>query len=609
MRQTRPAGAAAVRTAAPRVRAGIERLAAGLGRSVESVEAEAARYFRELRTGFDPFVLGLSVRAGRSLCGRGYTRIDYDPAQVGRMREVFATRSTVVLSSHRSYLDGGALSVGFADHGLPAAAEFVGINLSFWPLGAIWRRMGGIFLRRSRAGPVYRFALREYLGELIERRQPLRWFIEGTRSRTGKLAPPKLGLLRYVVEAWLEGRVDDLVLVPVSVSYDQLHEVQEFAGEARGAAKQAESLGWLVRYVRAQRGRFGTIYVRFGAPLSVREALGERGGDALLDAASRDLALNKLAFEVSWRINHATPITGAALVAVALLSARGVPLAPPQFRVALSGYLGQARARDLPLAPSAAIDDMQKLGEALRAFEARGVVARTQSGSEARYRVLPEGHLALAYYRNSLIHFFLLDCIGELALLGASFAPAAGREERFWREALAIRDLLKFEFFFLEKDQFREALDCELTRLVPRWREQLARGAAGAREFLDEAPTLCSDMMLRSFIEAYLVVADTLVESPTDSIPGREELQRLCEARGTRYLEERRIRNPESVSRHLFATGLRLADNRGLLEAGHGVAQRRRSLARELRSLARRMSLVRGIAIRRVLAQLSASAG
>ena len=596
---TAPASMAAT---SPALQQRIARLASESGRSTDSVATEVAGYLHELRTRHDPLVHGLSVKAGRALCGLGYSRIDYDLAQVERMREVFARHPTVVLSSHRSYLDGGALTVGFSDHGLPAMAEFVGINMGFWPLGPIWRRMGGIFIRRGSAGPVYKLALREYLGRLVEQRRPMRWFIEGTRSRTGKLAPPKLGLLVYVVDAYLQGRVDDLMLVPVSVSYDQLHEVKEFAGEARGTAKEAESLGWLVRYIRSQRGRFGTIYVRFGEPVSVRQALGPPASGASDAEEERSLALNKLAFEVSWRINHATPITGAALVAVALLAARGVPLAPPQFRVALSGYLGQARDRGFPLAPSAEVDDMATLGNALRAFEARGVVTSARSGNESRYRVAPEGHLAIAYYRNSIIHFFLLDAIAELALLKASRAPGEAREQRFWEEAFEIRDLLKFEFFFQEKDRFRAAMAGELMRLAPQWRERLGQGAPGVRAILEQAQTLCSDMMLRAFVEAYLIVADTLVDWRKDRPFDETAFIDLCESRGEDYLRTRKIRNPESVSRHLFRTGLKVAANRGLLEPDDMVGMGRRALARQLRSLARRMALVRAIAVRRVLA-------
>jgi glycerol-3-phosphate O-acyltransferase len=85
------------------------------------------------------------------------------------------------------------------------------------------------------------------------------------------MGAPKMGLLGYIVDAVREGRVDDVAMVPVSIMYDQLHEVAEYAAEVRGAQKQSESLAWMVRSARQQRRhRGGRIYVRFGEPLSLR---------------------------------------------------------------------------------------------------------------------------------------------------------------------------------------------------------------------------------------------------------------------------------------------------------------------------------------------------
>jgi glycerol-3-phosphate O-acyltransferase len=593
--------------AAPRASGRLAQLAAEGGRDLPSVTREYEGYLRELDTRHDPLVHGLAVRAGRALCALGYSRIDCDPVQLTAMRDLLARTPAVVLSSHRSYLDGGALTVGFADHGLPPMAEFVGINLSFWPLGSLWRRMGGIFLRRASAGPIYRLALREALGRLVEQRRLMRWFIEGTRSRTGKLAPPRLGLLSYVVDAYLEGRVDDLCLVPVSVSYDQLHEVEEFAGEARGAAKQPETLGWLLRFIRAQRGRFGAIYVRFGQPVSLRESLGQPGDPAGIDGVARERMLNKLALEVSWQINAATPITGAALVAVALLAARGVPLTKDQIDVALAGYLAHARTLGLPLTPGAAVDDAGTLRRVLEAFEARGVLDRDTSGSGDRYRIAPAGHLQLAYYRNSLVHFFLTDAIAEVALLAA----AAGGEgaDAVRERALLIRDLLKFEFFFQEKEAFLEALEKALARLDAAWRGALREGRPGVEELLGRAPTLCSDMMLRAFLESYRVVADELVDSPGAVGRGDEPFLARCEARAARYLADGTLRHPESASRHLFDTGLKLAGHRRLLGADGTAAAGRAALAGELRGLLQHMAAVHRIAVRRVLEAVGSRPG
>jgi glycerol-3-phosphate O-acyltransferase len=395
----------------------------------------------------------------------------------------------------------------------------------------------------------------------------------------------------------------------VSVSYDQLREAEEYAGEGRGAAKKAESLGWLVKFVRAQRGRYGTIYVRFGEPVSVREALGPPvAGTAARDEVSK-LALQKLAFEVSWRINHASPITGTSLVTLTLLAARGVAMTAIQIRRAVQGYLVYARRRGLPMAPTAALDTQQAVMETLTALEGSGVLSRYAEGPEAVYSVGGHEHLAASYYRNSIIHFFLLPAIAELALLQAAEVVAPERPAAFWQHAFELRDLLKFEFFFQEKDEFREALAAELGILAPDWARYLAGGPEGVRELLNSVEMLSSDMMLRSFIEAYLVLANALAGRADAAAVDEKAFLGECMALGQQYLLQRRIRNPEAVSRHLFQTGVQLARNRGLWDAGEGVSARRREFAARLTELARHMRTVNKVAVHRLEQETGSDAG
>ena len=582
----------------PALRSALDALARETGRDEREVRQAARRYLRELRTTHGRRVHGLWVRAGRALLGRGYQRIDYDPAQLERIHSLLAAAPAVVLSSHKSYLDGGALTVGFHDHGLPPLTVFGGINMAFWPLGALWRRNGMVFIRRAGDDAVYRCTLRHYLAKLVGERRPLQWFIEGTRSRTGKLGRPRLGLLVYLVDAYRDGRIDDLWLLPVAVSYDQLQEVAEYADEARGAAKAAESLGWLLRFVRAQHGRFGSVYVRFGEPVSLRETLGPAGALEALPPDERRPALQKLAFEVSVRINDAAPITGAALVTLALLGARGRALTVRQIGAAVQGYLDFARRRNLPTTPTAALASEAAVRAVLDALVAQGVANAHHAGREPVFGVAAEQHLAAAYYRNSIAHFFLLGAIAEVALLGAAERSPGERTAAFDSEALALRDLFKFDFLFLERPQFLAALQAEIDRLAPGWQAQLADGPDGAQALLARMPTLGSDMLLRSFVESYRVVVDVLdaPEEATDEV----RLLDACMGLGRQHLLQGRMLAPEGVSRHLYRAGLELARHRQAVGPGADRAARRRELAAQLDDVLHRLGMVHRIAVRRV---------
>jgi glycerol-3-phosphate O-acyltransferase len=610
---TQPANPASLGTEnlaeSPEFRAALAKLAYGSGRDEASVVAQALGYLHELRSGHSDLVYSWLVRAGRALLGSGYARIDYDPAQVARMRELLRKSPAVVLSSHKSYLDGGALTVGFHDHGLPPLTVFGGINMSFWPLGSLWRRANMVFIRRGGDDAVYRCTLRHYLAFLVSQRRPLQWFLEGTRSRTGKLAPPRLGLLVYIADAYRDGRIADVQLVPVAVSYDQLQEVTEYAGEARGAAKSAESLGWLVRFVRSQRGRFGNVYVRFGAPVSVRSSLGSPEEARAASPEGYRLALQKLAFEVSCRINDAIPVSGSSLVTLALLGARGHALTLQQIRAAVPGYLGFARKRGLPMAPTSALDSDAAVAGVLDGLVAQGVAGSHAAGERAVFGIAPEQHLAAAYYRNAIVHHFLSNSIAELALLGAAEQAPADRTAGFESEALAIRDLLKFDFFFGDREQFLAGVESEASALALDWRELLAAGPTGVAALLETAPMLCSDMMLRSFFEAYAVVALVIASGDQSGSFQESALLDRCMGLGQQYLLQGRLRSPEAISRHLFRAGIELARNRGLCSPSEGVDERRREFAARLQTVLRRLSVVHRVAVQRVERALGAAAG
>jgi 1-acyl-sn-glycerol-3-phosphate acyltransferase len=175
------------------------------------------------------------LRFFRAAYEKAYGTVDVVPEELAKLHDVFARYPALILPAHKANVDAPVVNTVLADHGLPLPSLFAGINMSFWPMGPIMRRAGYIFLRRDiRENATYRFVLREYLAYLIERRFNLSWFPEGTRSRTGKLLPPKLGLLTYVVDAYRQGRIEDIMLVPVSLAYDQVYETKDFAREAKG---------------------------------------------------------------------------------------------------------------------------------------------------------------------------------------------------------------------------------------------------------------------------------------------------------------------------------------------------------------------------------------
>jgi glycerol-3-phosphate O-acyltransferase len=576
----------------------LRELAVELGRPEDEVRADAARYADEMVTGWSRAFVGLGVRLGRLSFKRGYdSELDVDPVQAARVKELAAGRPVVFLPSHKSNLDTLVMNVALHDHDLPRTCVFGGINMAFWPMGTIFQRSGTVFIRRSsRDNPVYNATLRAYVAHLVEHGAGLQFYVEGGRSRTGKLLPPKLGLLTYVADALRKGRTDDVLLVPVSIAYDQLQEVGEFAREARGGAKSGEGIGWLVKAFREQRGRFGKIYVRFAEPISLRAALEGSGDD-------ERLALQKVGIEVSRRINEVSPITATSLVTLALLGAQGRALTVAQVRAAVFDPWDDVRRRGLPLTAHVELGTDDGIRAVLAELERHKVVSRYADGPETVYGIGEDQHLAAAFYRNTAIHFFLPGALAQAALARVVSAPGDDPLQTFWDAVLALRDLLKFDFFFEPRDDFRATIDAELDRHDPDWRSKVAGGSLDTQALLESIRPLTAFTVLRSFLESYSVVATVLLGQDGRDV-GDEELLRRCQALGRQYLLQRRIHSPESRASPLFANALQLARSRDLVDGAAGAAERQAYLD-EVRAALRDVELVELLATVRVQALIN----
>ena len=558
----------------PEFRAAAAALAARLELPEEEVAQRARADLDGLVASMSPIAVDLLSSVLRPLHAYAW-EVQADTAGLGRLRELNRRHALVFLPSHRSYVDPLLLADVLAAHDFPRNHVLSGDNLRFWPIGPLARRAGTIFIRRSFGDDeIYKLALREYLSYLLAKRFNLEWYMEGGRSRTGKLRPPRYGLLAYVAEAVAQGRADDAYLVPVAITYDQLREVSSMAAEQGGAAKKSEGLSWLASYARGQLTRIGTVHVRFAEPLSLRQALGPAIDDG--DPDSWRLALQKVAFEVAVRINRVTPVTATALVTLALLGVRDRALTLGQVRGVLEPLRAYLAERGLPHSGDT-LRTAAGVRRVLGALAQQKVVTIYPDGEEPVYAIAQGQRLVAAFYRNSAIHHFVNRAVAELVLLSE---PA----ER-WDEAMRLRDQLKFEFFFPDKAAYRAELSAELQRLDPGW-ETVSDG----RAVLERSDLLVADRVLRSFLDAQLVVAERLAaRSPRQPVVEKEFLDE-CAGVGQQMLLQGRLHGPESLSRELFIAAMKLAANLDLIDAGREeLAEGRRAFAARLRAVVARL--------------------
>ncbi len=576
--------------ARPGWRGGIARLARDLGRDEDSVAREAAGNLHEIAATHSTYVIDLVANIIRYIYTLGYSEaLHYDRSQLEGLYALAQRYPVVFLPSHKSNLDHLVLQYALHENGHPPNHTAGGINMNFFPMGGLMRRSGVFFIRRTfKDNAVYKFVLRQYIDYLIEKRFPLEWYIEGGRSRLGKLLPPHFGLLAYVADAYRRGKSEDVYLIPTAIAYDQIQDVGDYVAEQRGAVKQRESFGWFLRVLRRLRRRYGNIHISFGEPLSLAQTLGPPDPSGEPNADEQSLAVQKLAFAVSLRINRVTPITPTSLVTLALLGTLDRAVTVDETVALLRDLAEYVRRRNLPTTGELDLDTHEGVRHALDALVDSGVISRFAEGPEAVYSISADQLLTAAYYRNTIIHFFINGAIAELALWRGGETA-----EHFWDETLRLRDLFKFEFFFPSREVFRNEIRTELASHDAQWETRLGGGAGAIEAVLRAIRPLNAHRILRPYVDAYGIVADALVGEPVDSALDERTFLSRCMTRGKQYHLQRRAHSAESVSKMLFENALRLARSRGLVEPGTPeLAAQRRLFAEEVGDIGRRIDAI-----------------
>lgn len=571
-----------------------------IGTSPREVHRRAEKALRELVAAQSRLVSDLFTQAMRPIHASTW-KVDGDPDGFEKLRSLNRRYPLVFLPSHRSYVDAFVLGDVLARNDFPPNHVIGGANLGFWPMGPIARRTGTVFIRRSFGDDeVYKAVVEEYFAYLLAKRFNLEWYFEGGRTRTGKLRPPRYGLLNYLAAALRSSRVDDVMMVPVSITYERLNEIGAIADEQTGGKKKPEGLAWLARYVRSQQHSAGHVYVRFGEPLSARDRLAAYGDPlaAQSNGESEDerRAVQRLAFDVAVGINEVTPITVNSLTTLVLLGVHERALTREELRTAIAPVLGYVEYRDLPRGEVETLRDDHGLAVVLEQLAIAKVVTVYRGGLQPVYSIGAGAHLEAAFYRNSAVHWFVNRAILELAILTAVEAPEGDQLRVGWEAAYRLRDLLKFEFFFPERAEFTTQLTAEMLLVDSEWHQRTAAGTVGSEILAQLAGSgfMMAHRVLRSFFDAQLVVAERLAAlNPTVEID-RKALIDECLHVGRQMLLQQRLHSPESVSSELFTSALKLADNHGLLtpepDDPAELAARRTRFAGELRAIGARIS-------------------
>ena len=559
-------------------------------RPLAELQKSSSEYMKELIADPDPLFIDFRARFDNWVMSLSYNGdIVFRDEDLKRVGDIVQSNPAMLLFTHKTYIDSIALTATLFENDFRMLHIFAGINMSFAGLGLLMKRSGGIFIRRKfQNNPLYKTVLRHYIGYLMEKRFPMTWAFEGTRSRTGKLMPPRLGLLKYVLEAAHATDARDIHVIPVTVSYDLMRDVADYTSEQSGKVKKPESLKWFIGYVSSLRQPMGRIYLDFGESVVLDQA----------PDPEDQLALPKIAFEVAVQANKVTPITLPAVSCMVLLGAAPRALTIEEIQSEILAITGWAHARGIRLTSDFKPERLTHVQDLADSMVAMGLLIRYDEGTDTVFGIVPEQHLMASYYRNTIIHHFVNKAILEMALLKAGDAPDDETLDTFWQETLRLRDFFKFEFFYPSKKKFKKQLRAELDRVDPAWQERLERNGQEALVLLNAMYPLVAHATLLPFIEAYSVVFDLLARLDAAGMMEQEDCVSQALKEGKQAYLQRRISSEASIGKILFQNGYKLAENLELTQGdGDDMTERRIKLLRDFKELLRRLDRIRVMAL------------
>ena len=426
------------------------------GFSTDEVQEKAREYVKEIASDLNYLSFPLWDVVLTWVFNKLYDGLLIDEESLEKIKAHVGKAPIVFVPNHRSHMDYLLLSYVFYYRQLPMLYICAGKNMNFWPLGTLFRKSGAFFIRRSFEGNrLYQAALYSYLHYLLKEKALLEFFIEGTRSRTGKLLSPKLGILSLLVKAFQEQEdIKDVVFVPTSVVYESVIEERTYESESQGGTKKNESIWDVFRIRKYLRGRYGKVYIRFAEPISVKELPAAPG------EGESDLFVPRLANKIGYAINRHTVVTPTSLVAMSILTHANPVITRDEIERRSNRFLDYLKYKNAPVSDLIIKHPKETMGAAIEQFVDSRVLKEHEDDDGIFYRLPHSRRRNLEFYKNTGVHFFT-SAAAVANILNAE-ESALVSQQNIESDIVFLRDLFSDEFRFSSRKSLHEHINAIL---------------------------------------------------------------------------------------------------------------------------------------------------
>ena len=555
----------------PEVRSMVAEEAARTGQSTAVIESEVDSVFDHIAARMRISTVRLLSFLLSFLWNRIYSGVDIPAEDMRRLRDSFRDATPVLIPCHRSHLDYLLMSSQLFERDMVIPHIVAGENLSFWPLGNIFRQCGAFFIKRSFGEDrIFPVVFQRYLHQLVRDGFPIMFFIEGGRSRTGKLLPARLGVLKMIMKSAQNLRDGwDVNLVPIGISYEQIAEEKVYRKELQGADKTPENMGQVVKAGSIFRRRFGPVYVRVGEPIPLSQVL-NNGATPFneMNPEERHEVVQRTGEQVMHGIATNMVAMPTGIVGLALLAQSGNSIERVQLTARIERLVAALRTVGAPFANSIEFDTWTP-DEALKRFENSKLISQIKLAGSSIIRVNPERRITLEYYKNSVLHH-----TAPMSMMAASIRAmrnAFKDEERIPLDSEFGEEIQRLfaEQMFLLRYEFTTDPDHDIATLTSAALAQLKQyGAihldASGIAIADKDRIIELAELTRNLLESSLLAMRGIVALKNEDLTSKTMGKALQEW-GERLLDAEIIKRPEALSLVNLNNAVRALRDEGIL--------------------------------------------
>jgi glycerol-3-phosphate O-acyltransferase len=545
-----------------RVQAFIKKHAASRQEPISRIKKKADGYLDEIAARYSPAVIRIMSSVVGWIINSMFDGAVIDKAGLARVKAMSMNGPLILIPCHKSHIDYLILSYVLYHNNMPCPHIAAGKNLSFWPLGPIFRGGGAFFLRRTFRGAVlYSRIFSAYIHKLLEEGFNIELFIEGGRSRTGKLLMPKLGLISILLNACRNGACENMTFVPVYIGYDRIIEEHAYVHEVEGGKKEAENLSQVIRARRFLKKRYGKIYINFHTPISTWDLLADYP-TSLDRMAPKEV--NALCRNLGWRIINAidkqTVVTPHGLVAAATLNIQRSRFTQEELKEAVNTYLTFATTQNAKLADTIILNPDGAMDYAIDRYLSRKLLEKAPGDKDlpddqADFTANPAKRSLLEYYKNNCISYFVPAAFTSLAILKKDAFQFNAAD--LHNEYQFFQDFFKYEFAFdldrppvhYVRKTIKSFIDDALLMPHPTIPDSYQITSSGYRKLKLFAA------FLNPYFQSYSVVLCFLRTNRKEKLDIKDKLKKIQNL-GLQMVKNKEIDLIESVSKVNYANAL-----------------------------------------------------